>query len=445
MILSESLSAAWRVAAFIAIAVAAGCSRSGPEAKENQLAKPVRVRAVAVVEKEVKRTTVQPATVRPYFRAEIRARVSGYVKELKVDIGDYVNSGDILAVIDVPEMRKQRKIIDARLARLKAEEQQAEAGVWVAEANVTSAEAKVEEAKSLLLRADALLTASQAEFSRVSDLIEGRALESRMLDEARKRRDSEQAHKQSARASIRSAEADVLVARAKHASAAAGLTAALAETLICREQLEELDVMLEYANLKAPFSGVITARSVDPGDLVREGSNVGKVSGQPLFVVSQIDKVRIQVPVPEADAAAVNKGDAMTLTFPSFPREVMTAIVTRLSQSLDPSTRTMLVEAEVDNQDRKLLPGMFGQASIALSTKVAANLLPARAIRFDESSQAYVYLVGADDRISIVPVETGFDDGRSIEILVGVEPGQRVVDAHLKRFTSGQKVSIFDD
>ncbi|MCH8991040.1 MAG: efflux RND transporter periplasmic adaptor subunit [Acidobacteria bacterium] len=344
------------------------------------------------------------------------------MKELKVDIGDYVKSGDVLAVIDVPELRKRRNVIEARLLRFNAQERLAEAGVLMAEANITSVKAKVDEAKSQLLRAEASLAASEAEFRRVGDLVEGRALESRLLDEALNRRDADKAQAQSAQASISSTEADVLVARAKHASAQANLAAAVAESAIAQRQLEELDVTLEYAELKAPFCGVVTARSVDPGDLVREESEVGKAGGRPLFVVSQIDRVRIQMPVPEADAALVNKGDSITMTFPSFPGEKLTTFVSRLSHSLDPSTRTMLVEAEVENPDGKLLPGMFGQASISLSTKTAANMLPARAIRYDESGQAFVYVVGADDKVSIVNVQTGLDDGQSIEILAGVEP-----------------------
>jgi RND family efflux transporter MFP subunit len=159
--------------------------------------------------------------------------------------------------------------------------------------------------------------------------------------------------------------------------------------------------------------------------------------------VSQVDKLRVHIPVPEADAALVNQGDAISLSFPSFPGEApMTVSVTRVSGSLDPSTRTMLVEAEIPNPDGKLLPGMFGQASIVLTTKVAANMLPARAVRFDESGRAFVYVVDQADTVSIVDVTTGFDDGLTIEILSGVDSGQRVVDAHLNRFTTGQQVQI---
>lgn len=459
-----------------ALGALAGCSQNAPAAKNDKASKPVPVKTVSVTQQDVERTTTQPATVHAYYRAEIRAKVTGYVKnpdtvgdedsvgetkgegteekadvdggtddgeeaEVKLaDIGDVVEAGALLAVIDVPEMEQQERIIDARIARYQAEEKRADAGIELAKANVRSAEAKLKQAESEMAGAQASLTAIQAEFSRTDDLVERGSLEVRVRDEVRKKRDSEIANRDATISAITAAKADVAVAKAKQTSAEADVQAAQAETTIAERQLQEFKVLVTYATLTAPFSGIVTQRSVDPGDLVREDG------GEPLFVLSQVSKVRIRVAVPEAESAFVNRGDAMTLTFPSFPaEEAMTVAVTRVSGSLDPSTRTMLVEAEVENPDGKLLPGMFGQASIALSTKVAANMLPARAVRFRESGEAYVYVVSDDATVSEVDVTTGLDDGRSIEVLSGVVAGQNVLDAHLKRFTDGQKVTLLEN
>lgn len=431
-------------ASFLIVLAVSGCSGTAPVATDESSKKTVPVKTVPVVQEDVLRTTIQPATVRSFYRADVRAKASGYVKEVKADIGDFVEAGDTLAVIAVPEMAKQREIIEARITRYESEERRAEAGVELAQANVRSAEAKFAQSKSEMSGAEASLAAMEAEFSRTRDLVQRQSLESRMLDEVRKKRDSELANKEAMASAINSAEADVAVAKAKTTSAQADLQAAKAETAIARRQLEELDVLMAYATLKAPFAGTVTQRSVDPGDLVREGSEVGK--GEPLFVISQVEKVRVHIPVPEADAALVSRGDSVTLNFPSFPSEnPMTATVTRLSGDLDPSTRTMLVEAEVANPDRKLIPGMFGQATISLSTKTATNMLPARAIRFEESGEAYVYIVDDDQIVTVTPVTTGIDNGHSIEVTSGVEPGQQVIDAHLKRFTTGQKVALVEN
>jgi HlyD family secretion protein len=432
------------VAVFVGLMLLSGCGQTvgKPAQSATNNARTVSVQTVSVAAQDIVRTTTQPATVRPYARAEIRARVTGYVDEVKVDIGDYVESGSELAVIDIPEMQKQREVRQARLARLEAEAQRSRAAVALADANVTSVKARFAEATSQLQRADALLAAAEAEFTRVRDLVDRQSLEGRLLDEARKKRDANLANQAAVRSSINSAKADVDVSLAQKAAAEADLLAAHAETAIAVKEREELDVLMNYATLKAPFAGVVTARAVDPGDLVREGPDGGSMGGQPLFVISQINKVRIQITVPEIEAALVNVGDAVELTFPSFPAESITAAVSRLTHSLDPSTRTMLVEADYLNEENKLLPGMFGQATITLATKAAANMLPARSVRFTATGAAFVYVVDDNDRVTIVDVTTGQDDGQSIEMISGVRAGQRVVDAHLKRLTDGQTVTV---
>jgi RND family efflux transporter MFP subunit len=415
-----------------------GCS--DPTAQRDPEVRPTPVKTVAVAEQEIRRTTTQPATVHAYYRAEIRAKTSGFVREVAADIGDLVEEDAVLAVIDVPELEKRRLVLKAEVARGRSAEQSARAGVQLAEASVRSAEARLASADSQLARAEAVLEAMVAEFDRTQDLVQRGSLEGRILDEARKKRDAATAERQAAQSAIASAQADVAVAKASQQSAVADLAVTQAESEIAARRLEELEVMVDYATIKSPFAGIVTRRSVSPGDLVREESEVGR--GEPLFVVSQVDRVRIQMPVPEADAAMVSVGDTIEFSFPSFPNEsALEATVTRVAGELDPSTRTMLVEAEVPNSDRKLLPGMFGQATITLTADVAANMLPARAIRFDAAGQSYVYLVDQQQTISIVPVTTGIDLGRSIEVTSGLEPGQQVVDAHLQRFAAGQRVT----
>ncbi|WP_236696733.1 efflux RND transporter periplasmic adaptor subunit [Rhodopirellula islandica] len=418
-----------------------GCSDANRVAKKTQPQPATPVKTVAVTPTEVTRTSVQPATVHAYYRAELRSQASGYVESFTADIGEYVEAGTVLATISVPEKHQQRRVIEARIGRLEAQEKQAAAGVRLAEASKRSAQAKLAQAKSEGAAVEASLAAANAEFNRTEDLVNRGSLQNRMLDEARMKRDSESARKQAVESAVASAQADVEVASARVESAQADLETAQAETEVTRRERDELDVWIDYAEIKAPFSGIVTERNIEPGDLVRAASEVGL--GKPLFVLCQIDRVRVQIPVPEKDAPLVDPGDEVRLTFPSFASEPpLTAQVTRRSGSLDAQSRTMMVEVEIDNTDGKLIPGMFGQASIELTTQTAANLLPAQAIRFDESGNAFVYVVASDDTISIQEISTGVDDGNFIEVLSGVEPGQSVVDAHLSRFIDGQKVAV---
>lgn len=433
----------YRTSSWIAItALLVGCTAAEPMLESGKSDRVIPVQTVAVQSQPIERSSIQPATVHAYYRSEIRSRVPGYATELHADIGDLVSAGDRLLTIDVPELQKRRDIIQARIDRLIAEEKRASAGVELAKAGVISSRALLAESESKLEQVDASLAASDSEFKRTEDLVQRGSLQDRMLDEVRKKRDSVRAQRTAALSSIESAKAEVTVAEAQQTAAEADVDAAKAQTTIARRELDELQVMINFATITAPIRGVITQRHVELGDLVGKTSS-GEASANPLFVVSQIDKVRVRIPVPEVDAARVGRGDQVTVTFPSFAGEPpLTGTVTRLSNSLDTNTRTMTAEVEMDNAEGKLLPGMFGQASIDLSSSVAANVLPSRAVRFSEDGKAYVYVVGPEQTVSIAAVEVGQDDGRQIEVVSGVQPGQQVIDAHLKRFTDGQKVNV---
>ncbi|TWU55067.1 efflux RND transporter periplasmic adaptor subunit [Rubripirellula reticaptiva] len=416
-----------------------GCSPSKTVEKKEVSPSVVQVKAVSVTATPIRKSTLQPATIDAYYRAEIRVKAYGFVREINSDLGDFVQTGDVLAVIDVPELAKERSVIEAKIQRLMAEERRSEAGIQLATARVRSAEARLAETKSQMSGAEASLAASEAEFSRTNDLVRRGSLQQRMLDEVRLIRDSEAAQKEAMNASVDSAQAEVAVAQAQVSSAKSDLDAAVAETEITRRELELLEVRFNYATVRSPISGVVTHRGVEMGDLVREQSEVG--SGEALFVISQVDKVRVHIPVPESDAPFVQAGDEVKLSFPSFASEKsISASVTRRAGSLDPSTRTMMVEVELPNDEGKLLPGMFGQALISIGKEQAANTLPAQAIRFREDGTAYVYVISSDDAVTVAQVTTGVDDGNQIEVLSGVKSGQRVIGAHLQRFVDGQKV-----
>lgn len=418
--------------------LAPGCSRpASVSTTESKTVAPVRVMTVSVTSQPVNRSTTQPATVHAFFKTEIRPRVAGYLSEVNADIGDVVKKDQVLAVVDVPEMIEQQKVLLASIERKQAEEAAATAGIQLAKAGVASAEAQLEQAKSELQSVDASLAAADAEFQRTQDLVDRRSVEPRLLDEARKKRDSEVARKAAVTSAIGSAKAAVTVAKAGQAAAEAELKAAIAETKIATQQLSEMNVMMRYAKISAPFAGIITARHAEPGSLVDDQNHA-----MALFEISQVDVVRVRVSVPEREAAFVNPGDSISVTFPSFTNELaMDAQVTRTSGSLNPSTRMMLIEAEIKNQDGKLIPGMFGQAAIDLDSKTDVAVLPARAVRFTETGDPFVYAL-TGDTVSVVNVTTGSDDGNTIEIVSGVAAGQTVVDAHLQRFSDGQQVDV---
>ncbi|MCB0719106.1 MAG: efflux RND transporter periplasmic adaptor subunit [Bacteroidetes bacterium] len=390
----------------------------------------------------LRRTSTQPATVRAYYKADIYAKAAGFLVDLKADIGQSVEPNEVLGVLAVPETVKVRESQQAEIRRLQAEEQRATAGVALSKANVQAAVAFNAEAHAEIAKAESQLAANRIEFDRVQQLVNDKAVATRLLDEARKKLEVSEAEKSAAEASLESAKANVAVAQAKQTSAEADLETAQAETSVAQRRLEEIETLLGYAELRAPFAGVVTERNVDPGDLVRNTQNASETPRKPLFTVMHVHKVRVQVMVPEKDAPWATVGDVVALKFQSLPGRPFDGKISRLAKSLDESTRTMLVEVDLPNPDGALLPGMYGEATIVLDEHSGVLVLPSSSVRYDERGRSFVYTVDEAGTISVVDVTVGLDDGQQTEIINGLKDNASVVDATIGRLYAGQKVQI---
>jgi RND family efflux transporter MFP subunit len=401
---------------------------------------------VSVVKPErttLRRTTTQPATVSAYFEADIYAKVAGYLTELKHDIGDTVEADATLGVVSVPEMDKQIERQQAEIRKLEADEKRAAAEVQVAKSMKTAADADLIQAQAEVAKTVALVAAYQRELDRTRDLVQRQSLAERLLDESQKRFESSEASQEAAEAMVTSARARLTVAESKIAAAKAEEDAAKAQTDVGRKQLEEIEALKKYATLSAPFRGVVTSRHVDVGDLVRNTQTASAGDRTPLFSVAQVETVRVQMAIPENDAPWANRDDPVSLKLRAVPGPAIEARITRVSGKLDPSTRTMLAEIELENTKREitLLPGMYGEATITLAERESL-VLPAGVVRHDEKGKGYVYVVGADNTISQVEVTTGMDNGKQVEIQSGLKGNERIVTNMIERFTPGQKVNV---
>ncbi len=360
------------------------------------------VKTVSPQKTTIRRTSSQPATARAWHEAELFAKVAGYASKVTADIGDVVKAGQSLMQIDVPEITKTYEKQQAELSLLEHKREQFQASVGAARAE---------------------LGAIRSEYDRVQALIKTKAVTKRIGDETKSRYESAKARLVVAEAEVKSAASSVMVGR---------------------KTLEGTEVMLQYASLKAPFAGVVTQRSVDPGDLVRN-----KVSSdgtrEPLFTVSKIDVLRVTIPIPERDAVWVKKGDIAEMSFPALPGETLKNVVARRSGRLDPKTRTMAVEVDIPNANGRLIPGMYCKVEIIMQEKMAL-VVPSEAVRFDlTGSESIVYVVKDDKSILHVPVKTGIDDGHNIEILSGLNGGEQVVMGMLGRLKDGQEVSVLSN
>lgn len=390
----------------------------------------------------LRRTTTQPATVHAYHQAELYAKVAGYLAELHVDIGQSVSAGDVLGVISVPELDRAREKQEATIRRLEAEEKRALASMELAQANVKSAEAMREQARAEVAQTDAQLNADRSEFERVMELVEQKAVAGRLLDEAKQRYEAAQSTKLAAKAAFDSAVATVTVALQSEVVVSAESAAAEAETTVARKSLEELDALMNYATLTAPFDGVVTQRHVDPGDLVRNIQTASESSRWPLFEISQVDRVRVRIDVPENEAPWATMGDAVSVEMRSLPGRTFDATISRVARRVSENTRTMRVEVDLDNAEGLLLPGMYGEASVTLDEIPDALVLPATAVRFDKEGNSSVYVLDDNNTVRVIPVTTGNDDGKQIQILDGLDASASIVTSMIGRLKDGQKVRV---
>jgi RND family efflux transporter MFP subunit len=192
-----------------------------------------------------------------------------------------------------------------------------------------------------------------------------------------------------------------------------------------------------YANVAAPFAGVVTARNVDVGMLVAPATTPGT---RGLFTIAQTDTVRIMVSVPQAQVAAVKIGQEADIVLPDGGRTVKGTVM-RTSSSLDAAARTMTVEVDAPNKDGALLPGMFGEVHFHLAGGTSPVRVPSGALVFrPEGTQ--VAMVGADEVVHYIKVTLGRDYGADVEVLADVPDGARLILNPSDDVVEGLKVHV---
>jgi multidrug resistance efflux pump len=288
-----------------------------------------------------------PATIEPFWAADLGAKLSGYVSEVKADLGDHVRKGQVLAVISEPELEKSLIQAKATLASKRQMLIAADAAVVQAKQSLAVAQQQLESFK-----ADAQL--QDVSLKRQEELSAGSAATPQQLDEARSKASVAKANVGIGQAKIASAEADIKASQANRDVAAAQVDVADA-------QVQLAQVMIDYTNITAPFDGVITHRVVNPGDLVQVGNGA-----RPLFTIQQIQTVRILCDVPEVAAAGVSVGTPSQVKLYGLGGQVISGAVARVATSLNPQTRTMRAEIDLKNPGEALRPGMYAQVMLTL-------------------------------------------------------------------------------
>jgi RND family efflux transporter MFP subunit len=332
------------------------------------------------------------ATTQAMQDTVVYARTTGYMSTRKVDIGDRVKAGQLLAEIASPE-------IDQQLRQAQADLQQSQ--------------------KALDLQ-NATLDLAQTTMTRYTTADADNAVAKQLVDQSV--------------AAVKTGQAAVASAEATVASNAANV-----------RHFQELTA---FERVTAPFAGTIIQRNVDVGALIVAGSPTNNTAAAPssvtggangLFEVAQIDWLRVFVNVPQAYAPNVHTGLPVSVSVRGQLMEPVTGTVTRTANALDPATRTLLVEVDVPNPSHRLLPGMFVYAAFKITTAGTRWRLPATAAIFDAQGTRVV-LVGPGNKLHYQPVVFGRDLGASIDVQAGLTGDESIVKQPTVSLQEGQVV-----
>lgn len=417
----------------------------------------VRVEVVKPHKGGLERTTTQPGSVNSFRSAKLFSKVSGYLKEQNVDIGDPVKKGDVLAVIDMPELQKEVDRDEAAVQQAEAHVVQMEAHIETAKADWAAAVALIGERKADVDDAKSKLAYAEIRFKRISDLVAARSVEEKLKDEAQEQLDAGQAHFASAKASVVSAQAQASAAKAKIDEAEADLVDARAKVEVAKAALEQTKVMLEYATIRSPYDGVITVRSYFEGDFINSRDQGATI---PLLAVDETDWMRVVLQMPDKEVPYTNRGDVALVEVDALPGHKFEGKVSRMADSEDPQTRTMRTEVDLENKkyDGILRDGMYGNVTVILE-KASKNLtVPSQAVHVavaeehgasekggtevkKERPKPYLWVVrgGKAHKLS---VDVGADNGIDSEILSGLKATDEVIVFAKTALSDGAPVTI---
>jgi RND family efflux transporter MFP subunit len=383
--------------ALVAGACLAGCSRdkvANPDDPANAPAAPV----VKVTRQDIADRLVVASEFEPLQEINVYAKVSGYVQKLNIDWGTHVHQGDVMAVLEIPEMEQQLQLDAATLQRY--------------EHDVTHAREDVN-------RAQSAYNVAHLSFTRLAEVQKARPelIAQQDVDAAQGKDEEAGANLSGARAAFSAAEQAVLAARAA---------------------LEKDRAIFAYSRITAPFDGVVTEMDAFTGALLPAGTSSSK-GDLALCKLSQNNILRLVIPVPERAVPEVKIGQAVELKVATLDRTLQGKIA-RVSGEIDPATRTMHTEIQVPNADYSLVPGMYASVDLPLNAVEGALTVPVQAVEPSGEGRGTALVISSSNRIERREVVLGIQTANYVQIVSGLREGEQVVFGGQGRYRSGQLV-----
>jgi RND family efflux transporter MFP subunit len=380
----------------LAIAGLSSCSGSDErrvEASETE----VTVGVTRVVKKSLGQEITLSSELVPFQEIDVYAKESGYVKTLNVDYGTHVKAGQVMAVLEIPELEAQ------------LQEDQAE---------IKNATNQVTRAQHELGRYQAQYTALHLEYTRLNGVFQSQPglVAQQEVDDA---------------------QGKDLAAASQVDAGEAALDAAQSQLAVAKAKLIHDQSLFDYSRIIAPFTGVVTDRYANLGTLMQGGTS-SSTQAMPLVRLSEDDLFRLVIPVPEAYVQYIRIGDPVAVTVPSL-NATFPGKVARFSVDVREDTRTMHTEVDVPNPKRVLVPGLFANAEISLEKKKGVPTVPVQALN-PEGTHTTIYVVNQNGELDERDVEVGLETANDAEITSGVSEGEMVVISDRSGLKPGEKV-----
>ena len=372
------------------------CSSDAAEDGPGRAAAPT-VAAAKVLRADLTRALAVTAEFRPYQEVDVHAKVAGYVKRIYVDVGDRVKEGQLIAILEIPELRDE---------------------VQTAEASVSKSQEEIRRAQADLERAQATQVVAHLAYSRLADVSKTRPglVAQQEIDDALGRDRIAEAQVATAKASLWVAEQQLRVAQADR---------------------EKVRTLYAYAQIKAPFTGIVTKRYADTGSMIQTATS-SQTQSMPLVTLAQENLLRLVIPVPESAVSKIRLGSAVEVSVSALGKKLQ-GKVARFADQVDMATRTMHTEVDVPNPTGELVPGMYASASLVLNDERNALVVPVQALTRTEDS-ASVLLIDKQNKLEERPVQIGVETPDQVEILSGLNEGDLVVVGSRSRLQPGMAV-----
>ncbi len=384
------------LACFALLVFIAGCG--GTNKADVAANTPQPTVAVAVVQRgSIAHTLDVAAEFRPFQEIDVLAKEAGYVKKINVDVGDHVRTGQLLAVLEIPELQDE---------------------ITRANAEVSRAQDEITRAQADERRAESAYEVAHISYTRLANVAKDRPelVAQQDVDDAAGKDRQAQAQVDTAKAALSSARQQLNVARAG---------------------LQKTQTLFAYGEIRAPFDGVVTKRYADTGTMLAAGTSSEK-QAIPLVQLSQNGKLRLTIPVPESAVSLIHVGSPATIRVPELKREI-SGRVTRFADVVNSETRTMNTEIDVPNPKFEMVPGMYANVSLVLEEQPNALTVPVEGI-VREGETATALVVNSAGQVEERQVKLGLESANRYEILSGLRENELIVVGGRSNLRAGEKV-----